>query len=79
MGPCEGRALNQTLCVLLSGDAAQYGEKNAQGVTVCKRDAANVIVFEGDWCGAGDQPASGGCADTVKALASFAAQGVKIQ
>lgn len=72
-------SLSQTLCVLLSGDAAQYGTTNSLGVTVCKRDAANVIVFKGDWCGASDQPASGGCADAVKVLASFAAQGVKIQ
>jgi len=71
-------ALQQTFCVLLSGNIAMYGEKNAQGLTVCKRDANKQIVFKGDWCGAADQPASSACADAVQVTAKFAAQAVKI-
>lgn len=72
-------SLNQTLCVLLSQDATTYGTKSSTGVTVCKRDAAGQILFEGDWCAASNQAASAGCADAMRVQASFAAQGVVIQ
>jgi hypothetical protein len=70
-------ALQETLCVLLTGNAAMYGTKNSQGVTVCKRDASNKLIFQGDWCAATNQP--GGCADAMATSATFAAQAVKIQ
>lgn len=72
-------ALNQSLCVLLSQDAQTYGKKNAMGMTVCKRDAANHILFTGDWCSVTNQGANGACADAMRVQASFAAQGVMIQ
>jgi hypothetical protein len=72
-------ALNETLCVLLSNDAAQYGTQGQSGVTVCKRDPSGAIVFKGDWCDMLDQPAITGCADAMRVEAKFAAQAVKIQ
>ncbi|MFT3771334.1 MAG: hypothetical protein QM820_38450 [Minicystis sp.] len=72
-------SLNESLCVLISQNPSQFGTPNAQGVTVCKRDANNQIIFKGDWCAATDSPAGNGCSDAVKMSATFAAQGVKIQ
>jgi hypothetical protein len=71
--------LQQTLCVLLSGNAAMYGTPGPGGVQVCKRDASNTIVFHGDWCAATAQPASATCYDSVEVSATFAAQAVQIQ
>lgn len=71
-------SLSQTLCVLLSGNPAQYGVPGPNGTTVCKR-TNGVIVFQGDWCAALDQPANPMCADAVRVAATFAAQGVKLQ
>jgi len=69
--------LMETLCVVL-GQPATYGTKNPQGVMVCERDAANEIIFKGDWCAATNQPATPSCSDAVRVSASFAAQGVQI-
>lgn len=71
--------LSQTLCVLLSQNASMYGTKDSMNVTVCKRDAANKIVFKGDWCAGTNQAANGTCSDAMRVLSSFAAQGVQIQ
>jgi hypothetical protein len=72
-------ALNESLCVLLSGNTTMYGTKNAQNVTVCKRDANNKILYQGDWCAATDAPATNGCADAVRLSASFSARATAIQ
>jgi hypothetical protein len=69
--------LNETLCVLLSGNPSMYGMQNASGLLVCKRDANGHIVFQGDFCSTSGQP--GGCADAMQVSAQFAAQAVKIQ
>lgn len=70
-------SLNQTLCVLLSGDPGAYGN-GAMPVNKCKRDASMNIVFKGDWCAATDAAASAMCADSMRVSASFAASAVKI-
>jgi hypothetical protein len=70
--------LSETLCVMLSGNAAQYGD-GTKPVQKCKRDANNQIVFEGDWCAATNQAASPSCADAVRVAATFAAQAVQVQ
>lgn len=66
-------SLNESLCVLLSQDPATYGEKNAMGVTVCKR-TGGTINFQGDTCAM----AGGTCKDSVALSANFAASSVKI-
>ena len=71
-------ALNQSLCVLLSGNEAMYGEPGPGGLTVCKTGANNQILFQGDWCSMTNEPATPTCADSVQLLASFAASGVTI-
>jgi hypothetical protein len=65
-------ALNQTLCVLLSGDAQTYGTSQG-GTTVCKRDASAKILFQGDACSSG-----GTCNDSVQLKANFAASSVLV-
>jgi hypothetical protein len=72
-------ALNESLCVLLSGNATMYGTPGPNGETVCKRNAANQIVFQGDWCSGTNSPANGGCSDAVGFHAHFAASGVTIK
>ena len=49
-------ALSQSLCVILSGNATMYGTMNSMGVTVCKRDSSNKILYQGDWCDGGTTP-----------------------
>lgn len=70
-------ALGQSLCVLLSGDAATYG--NGASPNRCKRDGNGKIIFKGDWCAATNQAASGACYDASKFNASFAASAVKLK
>jgi hypothetical protein len=70
-------ALNESLCVLLSGNSSMYGTQNGAGMLVCKRDGNGHIVFQGDWCSTTNQ--AGGCADAMRVAAGFAAQAVKIQ
>ncbi|APR77129.1 Hypothetical protein A7982_02476 [Minicystis rosea] len=66
-------SLSQSLCVVLSQDAATYGEKDANNITVCKR-TGGVINFKGDTC----STAGGSCTDSVSLAAKFAASSVKI-
>jgi hypothetical protein len=68
--------LSETLCVLLTGDPANFGTGGSPNK--CKRDAGNQIIFHGDWCSATDQAATAGCADAVQFAGSFAAIGTKI-
>lgn len=67
-------AIHQSLCVILSGDATQYGDGAAEAK--CKRDAGGKIVFQGDWCAASNDAA---CKDAVKLQAKFAASAVKVK
>jgi hypothetical protein len=67
--------LGQSLCVLLSGDAATYGD-GGDPVNRCKRDGMGKIVLEGDWCSTDNM--ADGCKDAVKLAAEFAASGIKI-
>lgn len=69
-------ALNQSLCVLLSGDASANG--NGASPNQCKRDANNKIELKGDWCAATNAAATADCADAFQLGASFAASAVKI-
>jgi hypothetical protein len=73
-------AINETLCVLLSGNATMYGtvSSEAGGATVCKRDAMGNIVFQGDWCAATNAAATATCADSMHFAGTFAASSVKI-
>ena len=66
--------LNQTLCVLLSGDSAEFGEGDKP--IKCKRDGGT-IVFEGDWCSTDN--AAGGCKDAVELRARLAAAAVELR
>lgn len=70
----EVPVLNESLCVLLSGDSTSYGQNGR-----CKRDANDNIVLQGDWCSATNQPATPGCADALRFEGSFAASGVAMQ
>lgn len=67
-------ALKQSLCVILSGNSTMYGDGGTP-TNKCKRDPANKIVFEGDWCAASNDTA---CKDSVKLKANFAASAVKV-
>jgi len=67
-------ALKQSLCVLLSGDSAQYGDGGSPNK--CKRDMNNAIIFQGDWCDATNS--AGGCQDSMQLGAQFAASAVKV-
>lgn len=69
--------LGQTLCVLLTGDAATYGDGGQP--QKCKRNGpGNPIVFQGDWCSSSNQAATAGCADAAQFAGAFAASGTKI-
>jgi hypothetical protein len=68
-------SLGQSLCVLLSGDAATYGTGGSPNK--CKM-TGGVIDFKGDWCAATNMAAGGGCSDAVTLGAKFAASSVKI-
>lgn len=69
-------SLKQSLCVLLSGNAAMYGD----GATpnLCKRDVDGKIEYKGDWCASTNGAADAACADSAKLGADFAASAVKI-
>lgn len=66
---------NKTLCWLIA-DAGNRGATN------CNRDAGNLITYKGDWCAGAtpDDPGSaGGCGDSVKLAASFAASAATVR
>jgi hypothetical protein len=69
-------SLAQSLCVLLSGNAAMYG--TGMKPNTCKRDMDGKIVYQGDWCSMTNAAADGTCADSVKLGAAFAASAVKV-
>lgn len=63
-------SLNQSLCVLLTG------EGNGESPARCARDSGGIIQAQGDWC-AGTNSAAG-CADAMALVADFAASAVRI-
>jgi hypothetical protein len=65
-----------SLCVVLSGDVATYGDGSSP-TNRCKRTAGAIDVH-GDWCSATDQPATAQCHDAVHFAGAFAASGVII-
>ena len=67
----------ESLCVLLSGDAATYGD-GASPIAHCKTDAGGAILFAGDWCSTTNAAATASCADSVQLSGDFAASSVKI-
>ncbi len=72
-------SLEQSLCVLLSGDPATYGDGGSP--QKCKRTfdgMAVVIDFKGDWCTSTNMPGDASCADAVALSANFAASSVLI-
>ena len=71
-------ALNESLCVLLSGNPSMYGMTTSTGVTVCKRDAGNNILFKGTWCAATNMAATATCFDSVSLGGNFAASSILI-
>jgi hypothetical protein len=68
--------LQQSLCVLLSGDSTTFGD-GAKPTAHCKR-TGGVIDFKGDWCHATNAAADATCFDSVSLGANFAASAVKI-
>ena len=66
-------ALNQSLCVLLSGNPGLYGDGGSPNK--CKR-SSGAIVFTGDYCSSTGMP--GGCADSMEFSGTFAASSVTI-
>ncbi len=69
--------IQQTLCVVLSGDATKYGDGGAP-TSRCKR-VSGKIVFPGDWCTATNQAATAQCSDAVRFAGAFAASGMLIK
>jgi hypothetical protein len=68
--------LGQSLCVILSGNAAVYGDGG--NPARCKRDANNAITLEGDWCADTNSAGTADCHDAFLLGAQFAASGVEI-
>ncbi len=68
--------LQQTLCIVLSGDATKYGDGGTPAK--CKRTSGK-IVFPGDWCTATNQAATPQCSDAVRFAGTFAASGMLIK
>ncbi len=68
--------LDQSLCVLLSGDPTTYGDGGSP--QRCKRDGNGTIVLAGDWCAATDAPASPSCADALELSGTLAASAVPL-
>lgn len=66
--------INQSLCVLLSGDATTYGD--GQTPMHCLRDGSGAIVLEGDWCSETNE--AGGCRDAMHLSAGIAASAVPL-
>jgi hypothetical protein len=69
-------AIQQSLCLVLTGDAAKYGDGGSP--QKCKRTSGK-IVFPGDWCTATNQAATAQCNDAVRFNGTFAASAVIIK
>jgi hypothetical protein len=66
-------ALQQSLCVIISGDPLTYGDGKMPAK--CKRTNTK-IDFQGDWCAGTNTAASAGCTDATKLQGSLAASAV---
>lgn len=66
--------LGQSLCVLLSGDAAKYGDTATP--KKCKRTNGK-IDLEGDWCSTSNK--AGDCKDSFRLEAKLAASSAKLR
>jgi hypothetical protein len=66
--------LGQSLCVLLSGDAAKYGDTGSP--KKCKRTGGK-LDLEGDWCSTSNM--AGDCKDSFRLEAKLAASSVKVR
>ncbi len=71
----EVELLEQSLCVLLSGDPNVYGDGSKPNR--CKRDGDGKIEFVGDWCSTTDS--ADGCKDSVKLAAKIAGSSVAVR
>ncbi len=71
-------SLDETLCVLLSGNSSVYGTTGPTGVQVCTRNANGDILYQGNWCDATNAAATSTCADSVSVSGNFAASSVLI-
>lgn len=69
-------SVQQSLCVLLSGNAAEYGD--GAYPAKCKRGGDGQIVFQGDWCDATNSAGTPQCFDAVHFQSEFAASGVHL-
>jgi hypothetical protein len=70
--------LGQSLCVLLSGDPAMWGDGGSP--QRCARDGVtSSILFHGDWCQLTNGPADSKCYDSMRFQGSFAASAVELQ
>ncbi|HNC95977.1 MAG TPA: hypothetical protein PLA94_21290 [Myxococcota bacterium] len=69
-------SVQASLCVILSGDATQYGD--GASPAKCKRGRDGAILYHGDWCDATNAAASGDCFDSVRFQSAFSASGVDI-
>jgi hypothetical protein len=70
-------ALEETLCVILSGNANLYGDGESP-IEHCAKDANGKIVLHGDWCSATNAAATATCYDAFQLAGTFAAGAVKI-
>jgi hypothetical protein len=74
-------AANDTLCVLLSGNATMYSTpvmRNGSTVNACTRDSSGKIMYQGGWCASTNMAAAAGCADADELAANFAASSILI-
>jgi hypothetical protein len=72
-------AANESLCVLLSGNATMYGATQDGGpAQVCKRDSGGKILYQGHWCASTNSAATTTCADAEQLKGTFSAGSVKI-
>jgi len=68
--------LSQSLCVLLSGDVATYGD-GGDPIERCARDTNGDIVLTGDWCSTTNS--AGGCQDAFRLEATVASSAVTVR
>jgi hypothetical protein len=66
--------MQQSLCVLLAGDVAAWGD--GASPARCKRTEDGRVAFQGDWCAATNSAATADCANAVRLHARFSASAV---
>lgn len=68
--------VNESLCVLLSGDPSTYGDGGSP--QRCRRDGNQAIQFAGDWCIATNAAATAECSDAMAISFDFTANAVAV-